>query len=137
MIMNKKEYYGSLYVPGNWREGVKSPTLRIQIKQVMDRKRTGALQEPYETTAVAVIELLDKADGVLDATMREMNLMAEQAGDVKNRIKELEASLKAAQEEVQTLRSKNATVQPQVANNLPKKPVSHTTSSAGRKGTKP
>lgn len=139
MMPGTKKYYDVQYVPGQWRSGLRDAALITQVKQVADRHRLGALQQPYESTAAALILLLNKADvamtkmgqemqsmlDILEMGKREIEAASAEIVAKTNRIVELEASLKAAQEQLLALREvKHASVQsevvPEVGSDVPR-----------------
>ena len=143
-MYNKKEYYENAYKPGEWRSGIKSSTLQVQIRDVEKRRKQGAYQEPYETTAAAVIELLDKADASYTALATEMMGLLQKHAElsvekdlVQKHLDEAYEALKAAQEKIAALESqKHETVQSKVAENLSKGTTLDPATPNGRKSTK-
>lgn len=126
MMPGTKKYYDVQYVPGQWRSGLKDAGLITQVKQVADRHRLGALQLPYESTAAALILLLNKADLAMTKMGQEMQSMLDIMEMGKRemelgaaRIAELEGALKAAQDKIAALEeAKDAPIQSEVVSNV-------------------
>lgn len=113
-IMLNREYYKSTYNPGDWRSGLTTNDMRVQVKQVMDKQRLGMHMAPYESTAAALGLILNKADAFFTQVLEEHREKIAYALDLERRISELEQSLKEAHQDITTLRDANATLQSEV-----------------------
>lgn len=133
-LVTNKEYYKLAYNPGDWRDGLTTNQLRLEVKQVMDKQRLGMFMAPFESTAAALALILNKADAFFSQLLEERQGFFARMVKAEGEVTELHASLKAANEIITALREENATLQSKV-----ERPVGQSVSAvpAQRPGSKP